>query len=273
MPAKRTRPFLKWAGGKFEISDKIAGHFPPSRRLLEPFVGSGAIFVNTERKKYLLNDVNADLVNLYKALKKNPSDFIQDSKRLFTSRNNSPSAYYELRERFNQITDSYEKSLLFLYLNRHGYNGLCRYNRSGKFNVPFGTYAAPYFPEAELAYFAKRLRSASLNNLDFRLFFKKAVHGDVVYCDPPYIPLSSTSNFSDYAFNGFTLKDQEILAQEARAAAERGVTVVISNHDTPLSRKIYKGAAIVAYEVRRNINSNVTRRGKVRELVAIFPAK
>ena len=158
---KKHRSFLKWAGGKYRLSDVIGSLLPKADHLIEPFVGAGSIFLNTDYDSYTLNDINLDLINLYKVLKANPQKFIDDSARFFVPENNQAEVYYQLRKEFNSTTDKYHRSLLFLYMNRHGYNGLCRYNKSGGYNVPFGKYKRPYFPEAELAYFAEKSQKAT----------------------------------------------------------------------------------------------------------------
>ena len=145
---RKSRAFLKWAGGKYGLVDTIRRHLPDSELLIEPFVGAGSVFLNTDYPSYQLNDINADLIALYRLLKSRHQHYIADARALFTTQHNQKDAYLSLRQQFNHSTDPYERSVLFLYLNRHGYNGLCRYNLSGKFNVPFGSYKKPYFPAA-----------------------------------------------------------------------------------------------------------------------------
>jgi DNA adenine methylase len=135
---KKNRAFLKWAGGKFSLIEDINAKLPEAKKLIEPFVGAGSVFLNTNYSKYLLNDINPDLINLYNIVKHQFSDYITDSAKMFTSVYNEEQRYYQIRQEFNDSADIYERAVYFLYLNRHGYNGLCRYNNSGKFNVPFG---------------------------------------------------------------------------------------------------------------------------------------
>ena len=148
---QKTRAFLKWAGGKYSLVEGIAQRLSLASRdadtLVEPFVGAGSVFLNTDFKHYILNDINADLINLYNELKQQPDEFVSDARKLFVDLNNHADAYYEYRKQFNSSVDIYERAILFLYMNRHGYNGLCRYNLKGIFNVPFGKYKKPYFPE------------------------------------------------------------------------------------------------------------------------------
>ena len=271
--SKKSRAFLKWAGGKFGLVDAIQQHLPESELLVEPFVGAGSVFLNTDYPAYQLNDINADLIALYKLLKNRHQSFISDAKALFTQQNNQRDAYLSLRQQFNLSADPYERSVLFLYLNRHGYNGLCRYNLSGKFNVPFGSYKKPYFPEAELHFFAEKAQRASFSCHSYQDVILHSRSGTVIYCDPPYVPLSKTASFTSYAREGFDLDDQAQLANLAEKAQQRGVTVVISNHDTTWTRKIYQQAALHTIQVSRSISQNGATRGKVAELFAVYQAK
>lgn len=148
------RPFLKWAGGKYRLLPAIAAHLPKASMLVEPFVGAGAVFLNLPFPRYQLNDINPDLIGVYRLLQQDSERFIRRAKRLFHPRNNTPERYYALRDRFNHSKSALERACLFLFLNRHGFNGLCRFNLAGGFNVPFGRYEKPYFPEKELLHAA-----------------------------------------------------------------------------------------------------------------------
>ena len=268
---KKHRAFLKWAGGKYSLVEEIERHLPPARKLVEPFVGAGSVFLNTNFEQYLLADINPDLINLYNILKDNPEQYVRDAKAMFTPEFNQKGAYLEVREAFNKTDDTYLRSLYFLYMNRHGFNGLCRYNKKGGFNVPFGSYKKPYFPEDELFYFAEKAKRATFVCEGYHQTFSRARKGCVVYCDPPYAPLSTTANFTSYAGNGFSLDDQAALADAAeRAATERDIPVLISNHDTTLTRRLYHGAELSVVKVKRTISRNGGGRNKVDELLALF---
>lgn len=270
---KKQRAFLKWAGGKYGLVEDIQRHLPPARKLVEPFVGAGSVFLNTDYDHYLLADINPDLINLYNLLKERPEEYISEAKRWFVAENNRKEAYLDIRAEFNKTDDVMYRSLAFLYMNRFGFNGLCRYNKKGGFNVPFGSYKKPYFPEAELEFFAEKAKKATFVCEGYPETFSRARKGSVVYCDPPYAPLSNTANFTSYAGNGFTLDDQAALADIAeRAATERGIPVLISNHDTTLTRRLYHGAELNVVKVKRTISRNGSGRNKVDELLALFRA-
>ncbi|EIO3971107.1 Dam family site-specific DNA-(adenine-N6)-methyltransferase [Vibrio vulnificus] len=268
---KKQRAFLKWAGGKYGLVEDIQKHLPPARKLVEPFVGAGSVFLNTDYDHYLLADINPDLINLYNLLKEQPELYIREAKRWFTQENNRKDAYLSIRSEFNKTDDVMFRSLAFLYMNRFGFNGLCRYNKKGGFNVPFGSYKKPYFPEAELEFFAEKAQKATFVCEGYQETFRRARKGCVVYCDPPYAPLSNTANFTSYAGNGFTLDDQAALADIAeKTASERGIPVLISNHDTKLTRRLYHGAELNVVKVKRTISRNGGGRNKVDELMALF---
>ncbi|SDH33366.1 DNA adenine methylase [Vibrio xiamenensis] len=268
---KKQRAFLKWAGGKYGLVEDIQRHLPEARKLVEPFVGAGSIFLNTDYEHYLLADINPDLINLYNLLKQQPELYISEAKRWFVAENNRKEAYLDVRSQFNQTNDVLYRSLAFLYMNRFGFNGLCRYNKKGGFNVPFGSYKKPYFPEQELEFFAEKANKATFVCESYPETFKRARKGSVIYCDPPYAPLSTTANFTSYAGNGFSLDDQAALADVAeRSARERGIPVLISNHDTTLTRRLYHGAELNVVKVKRTISRNGAGRNKVDELLALF---
>lgn len=268
---RKHRAFLKWAGGKYNLVEPITALLPDGNKLVEPFVGAGSVFLNTDYPSYVLNDVNPDLIALFKFIKRRPQTFINDARKLFTSKVNSADAYYALRKNFNDSTDAYERALLFLYLNRHGYNGLCRYNQSGKFNVPFGQYRKPYFPQAEIEVFAEKAQRATFTCMSFEKVFRRARKGDVIYCDPPYAPLSATANFTSYATTGFSLDQQHELARRAaHAAHKRQIPVLISNHDTDLTRLLYADADLQSLQVARFISPKADGRTKVAELLALY---
>ena len=267
---KRVRPFLKWAGSKYRCLDKILGQFPAASRLIEPFTGSAAVFINTDYPNYLLAEENKDLIALFQHLQHEGEPFITYCEQFFCPDNNTASRYYQMREQFNQSDIPRARAAMFLYLNRHGYNGLCRYNQQGIYNVPFGSYIKPYFPLQEMYYFHQKCQNATFVKGDFRETFTQAKKGDLIYCDPPYAPLLQISNFSSYTHNKFGENEQIILAKLAMDCASRGIVVIISNHDTAFTRQHYQHAEIKSFSVRRSINCNTERRVPVDELLAVF---
>ena len=266
------RAFLKWAGGKYGLIEDIRAKLPDADKLVEPFVGAGSVFLNTDYPSYLLNDINVDLINLYQIIQTQYESYIEDAEALFCPENNQQERYYALRQEFNSATDLYQRAVIFLYLNRHGYNGLCRYNQSGGYNVPFGRYQKPYFPKKELYFFAEKAQRATFTCQPFLQSFSRARKGSVIYCDPPYAPIGSSAYFTQYASDGFSLQEQENLAQAAARAAARGISVLISNHDTALTRQLYQLASLTELQVSRTISQDAANREKVGELLALFKA-
>lgn len=270
---KDMRSALKWAGGKKKLVDDIKGILPlkNKKRLIEPFVGGGSVFLNMEFEEYLLIDMNKDLINLFNIMKNDSSRFIAEAEYYFQSSYNIPDEYYELRKEFNASDDPFYRSLIFLYLNRHGYNGLCRYNKSGGYNVPFGRYKKPYFPKAELEFFAEKSQRAQFMQGDFGVAFNQAKPDDVIYCDPPYSPINKTSNFTSYAGNTFDDEEQIRLVKCAEEAGKKGIPTLISNHDVKFTRDIYAGAdKLFKLKVQRSISRKGHGRVKVGELMALY---
>ncbi len=152
---------LKWAGSKARLSAKLREYLPEGDRLVEPFGGSCAVMMNTDYPEYLVADVNLDLINLYQVIQEDAQGFIDSAQALFMTAN-TPEQYLEFRQVFNHTcADRFRRAVIFLYLNRHCFNGLCRYNRAGFFNVPYGKYKAPYFPEEEIRAFAEKAKRAT----------------------------------------------------------------------------------------------------------------
>lgn len=264
------RPFLKWPGGKFRLLDKIIHLLPERAQLVEPFVGSGVVFLNTEYESYQLSDVNPDLISLYQILKDQGQAFIDYAKKWFTASNNQPHRYYTLREEFNRAIKPEKRAALFLYLNRHGFNGLCRYNQQGIYNVPFGQYKKPYFPEEEMKIFAEKSQRAVFSCSDFRVSLNNLGKHSAVYADPPYVPLSASASFTQYAATIFGPAEQSELARLAQILSSQGVAVLLSNHDMPITRSLYAGASFSSIKVLRSISAQKKGRSYVKELLAFY---
>lgn len=266
-----TRPFLKWAGNKYRIIDRVKKALPEGKCLIEPFAGSAAVFLNTDYERYIINDNNPDLINLYNLLKNEGMTFIKKCRHYFSGKYNNEEQYYKLRKQFNETSDPHKRAVLFVYLNRHGYNGLCRYNLKGGYNVPFGRYKAPYFPEKEMLVFHEKAQNAEFVLSSFEEVIQSAKKGDVIYCDPPYVPLSSSANFTSYSTGSFNIDKQQQLADLAKQTSSRGIPILISNHNTAFTRKAYnKANKITKFHVQRFISCNGKKRGTAGELLALF---
>lgn len=257
---------LKWAGGKLKVMGLLRPHLDGSELLIEPFVGSGAVFNNVQSvNRGLLADSNRDLIMFHTFLKLHTEAFIKDCVKLFVAENNTEARFYELRHEFNTTPDDWRKATLFAYLNRHCFNGLCRYNKSGKFNVSFGKYRAPALQITAMRQWGERLQCADLIHSKFEETFKLP-HKGTIYCDPPYSPASKTSNFASYTQDGFSTLDHIRLRDLALASDNK---VIISNHDTEDTRELYKDFEIISFDVQRNISCKADERFRVKELLAI----
>ncbi|MCE5964816.1 Dam family site-specific DNA-(adenine-N6)-methyltransferase [Enterobacter roggenkampii] len=270
-PRNWQRPFLKWAGGKYSLLPELDRLIPAGKRLVEPFVGGGSVFINSEKhESFLLADVNADLINLYQMLEVDHIRVCSLARMLF-ERANSEVAYKELRDEFNnQRMGAPERAAAFLFLNRHCFNGLIRYNREGFFNVGWGKYEAPYFPEIEIKAFKQKSHKCVFMNAGYRRTLALAGEGDVAYCDPPYEPLPGTAGFTNYAAGGFSWADQISLAESCVAAHQRGAKVLISNSTAPRVLELYEqhGFTLHHVDARRAISSKGSTRETAKDIVA-----
>ena len=265
-------PLLRWAGAKNRMVHVLRMALPPGRRLIEPFVGSGSVFLGTRYPAYLLGDRNSDLINLYRWIQKDVERFLRFARLLFMGSYPDEETYERTKRDFNRMPkDSLERAILFLWLNKTCFNGVCRYNSSGEFNVPKGDRTGPLLlPEEDIRLFHRKSTIAKFLNEDFRVLVDMAGPSDVVYCDPPYVPRSLTASFTRYTKDDFTLDDQFALADACRKAATRGAVVVVSNSDTPLSREIYAGSLLVSGRLTHMVAAHGNSRTTVAEALFLF---
>lgn len=267
--ADRVRPLLKWAGGKSRLVPEILQRMPAQiETYYEPFAGSAAVFfaLGSEGrfKRAVLSDQNRELIDVYRAIKRDVDAVIAALKEHVYDKE----AFYRVRATNPQELDKFERAARFIYLNKTGFNGLYRVNRAGEFNVPFGRYTNPKIcDEPRLRRCAEALKGARLLVSDFEQACEEAVAGDAVYFDPPYIPLSKTSNFIAYHNEAFEEPEHQRLAETFAGLIERGVRVVLSNSDTPATRKLYKAFKPSRILVARPINSKSSARGDVGEIL------
>lgn len=267
------RPFLKWAGGKYSMLPDLYQLIPAGMRLIEPFVGGGSVFLNSDKHAcFLLADVNTDLINLYQMLAVVPGAVIRHARVMF-DRLNDAESYTALRDEFNaQVMDGPERAAAFLFLNRHCFNGLIRYNRNNQFNVGWGKYPSPYFPLDEINAFTEMAHNCVFMAAGFHRTLALAGEGDVVYCDPPYEPMPGTAGFTHYTAGGFTWDDHIALAECCVAAHQRGARVVIGNSTAPRVIDLYSqhGFEIHHISARRSISGKGSTRETAKDLVAIL---
>ena len=257
-------PFVKWAGGKRILTPSIKKILPEwFNNYYEPFVGGGSVFFslsNRIRKAYL-SDTNQDLMLTYEILKEEPYSLIEELKKY--QKEHGTQFYKETREQYNNTQDPIKMAAKFIYLNKTCYNGLYRVNQSGKFNVPIGSYTNPIIcNEENLLNVSKVLKRTTLENKSFECI--KPKKGDLVYCDPPY-----DETFTLYTSNGFDENAQKKLKECCDKWKKAGAFVIISNNNTALIRKLYKGYKFIEVKMARSINCDAKKRSKVTELLIL----
>jgi DNA adenine methylase len=261
----RAHPFLKWVGGKGQLLEQFRELLPTSfERYFEPFLGGGAVFFSLAPSKAVLSDVNCELVDCYRAIRDSVDDVIE----ALGAHRYEKEHYYEVRSLDPASLALPERAARTVFLNRSGYNGLYRVNQSGAFNVPFGRYSNPRLCDpANLRACSRALEGVEVFSGEFTDGVKGARRGDFVYFDPPYVPVSTTANFTSYAAGQFGWAEQQRLADLFARLAHRGVLVMLSNSDTPAVRELYRAYRIDRVVAARSVNSNPERRGKVAEVV------
>ena len=265
------RPFLKWAGGKAQLSSELGKRTPCHFHCYhEPFIGGGAFFFKLYREHKIrtayLSDLNTELIDAYTVVRDQVEAVIQ----ILARYPHRESFYYDLRAQDPWAMDKCSRTARMIYLNKTGYNGLYRVSKQGKFNVPFGRYKNPgYCDEANLRAVSQALQNVELSSTSFEKVLEKAVPGDFVYFDPPYVPVSKTANFTAYHANGFTENDQIKLRDASIELTLRGVKIMLSNSATDRVRALYSTPVFFMTKVQasRVINSNGKGRGKLTELI------
>lgn len=270
------RPFLKWAGGKAKLAPQIVAAAPPVFHAYhEPFLGAGAVFFALESaglvREAFLGDANRDLIACYQAVRDDTESLIDVLERVaadYRSRDVAGRAELYYEQRAAEPTTAIARAARFIFLNRTCYNGLYRVNRAGQFNVPHGRYKNPRIVDAEaLRATAATLAGAELCAGDFEDACARAKRGDFVYLDPPYQPLSATSNFTGYTRTAFGLAAQARLRDVYEQLTLRGVAAMLSNSAHPVIAELYDGRGYTRKDVpmSRSINSVGTRRAAIPE--------
>jgi len=234
----------------------------------EPFVGGGALFfalaAQRRFRRAVLGDANEDLLEVYRAVQRDVEAVIRELKHF----RHAEEEYYRIRSLDSAKLSLAGRAARLIYLNKTGYNGLYRVNRSGQFNVPFGRHKNPTICDAEnLRAAARVLKRIRLVRWDFERTCALAGQSDAVYLDPPYLPVSKTANFTAYDRHRFGLPEHRRLADVFSRLASRGVHAVLSNSDTPETRRLYEGLSVETVPASRLINSKADARGTVNELL------
>lgn len=274
------QPFLKWAGGKRQLLPEIRKYIPKYfTNYYEPFIGAGAVLFDLKPHNATINDVNAELINVYNVIRTDVDNLVHDLQK----HQNNQEYFYEIRaldrtEAYRHLSPLQRASRL-IYLNKTCYNGLFRVNSKGQFNVPFGKYKNPSIVnEGVLRAVSDYLNNnhVTILNEDFEEAVRNAGEGDLVYFDPPYDPVSETSSFTSYSNEGFTRDDQTRLRDLYLELHKRGSYVLLSNSDTPFINEIYQELhtsnpeiCIKKVQASRSINSQGAKRGKINEVLVV----
>ena len=265
-------PVVKWVGGKRQLLPQLLPLIPKRMTAYcEPFLGGGAVLFALQPKRALVNDLNQDLITVYRVIKEDADALIE---HLFRHEN-TPEYFYRIRdldrdkEAYAALSDV-EKASRLLYLNKTCYNGLFRVNASGAFNSPYGHYRRPnivneqtirgvsrYFNSCDITFFSG----------DFASVLEQVPKGGFVYLDPPYDPVSDTASFTGYNRGGFGREEQVRLKECCDALTARGVKFLLSNSATPFIRELYGSYRVSIVQARRAVNSVASRRGAIEEVL------
>lgn len=268
-------PFIKWVGGKGKLLAQLLPLLPAGAELMrhvEPFTGGGAMFFARRPERALLCDVNPALVDTYLAVRDEVDEVIAALAPLASAHAAASGAYYAVRERYNARrqhgASRAERAAMFVYLNKTCFNGLHRVNRKGEFNVPEGRYKSPrILDEGGLRAASAALAGAEIVKAGFESLLASAKPGDFVYLDPPYEPVSRTSNFTSYAEDGFSQDDQRRLRDVYAELDRRGCKLMLSNSDVPFVRELYARWRIDLVAAPRAVSCDARGRGLVSEVV------
>lgn len=266
-------PFLKWVGGKRQLIPEIKKILPKgilNCTYYEPFIGGGALFFELQPKRAIINDYNEELINVYKVIRDHPNELIEELKK----HKNTPEYFYEIRALdrqplFYNLNDI-ERASRIIYLNKTCYNGLYRVNSAGEFNSPFGKYKNPnIINEPVIRAVSKYLNSANIKifNKDYQEILKDIPGNSFVYLDPPYHPISKSSNFTGYIQGGWNEKDQIRLRNVCDDLTKRGIRFLLSNSASDFIREIYSDYNINIVQANRAINSDSSKRGQINEFL------
>ncbi len=266
------KPCLKWVGGKRQLLPELLPLMPEFDTYCEPFFGGGAVCFAMQPKKAIINDANAELINVYKCIKNSVEELIED----LNKHKNEAEYFYELRgldrdcEKYKRLT-AVQKASRFIYLNKTCFNGLYRVNRAGQLNSPFGRYKKPNIVNEEClralsVYFGNN--DVQIMNCDYKDVLSKMTSlNSFVYLDPPYDPVSNSANFTGYTASGFNRDSQIQLKKSLDELNNRGINFMLSNSATEFIMELYAEYSIKVVKAKRAINSKGNKRGEIDEVV------
>lgn len=256
---KNTKPFLKWAGGKTQLLSELSQFIPDEYgTYIEAFLGGGALFFHLRPSKAILSDINPELINCYTVVRDHVDALISKLKTF----NDSESFYYEIRSANLTTLNDIERAARFVYLNRTCFNGLYRENKNGEFNVPYGKYKNPQFCDEDRLYTANEaLQGAKLVCADYKTVLKRyAQFGDLIFLDPPYVPVGKFSDFQRYTKDFFYDDDHIELRDEFNRLEAIGAKVILTNSNVEFVHELYNGHKIEVFNTKRLISSKSSTR-------------
>ena len=264
MSSTNTVPFVKWAGGKRQLLESLSVRMPEEYKdYYEPFVGGGALLFHQRPAWAFINDINRELIHAYTEIRDHmdPLTILLGSMDQVTC---TKEFYYEMRERYNDKLKARdydtEMAALFIYLNKHCFNGLYRVNQKGQFNVPWNQKEQVRSVDVEniknVSYY---LKSVTITCQDFEKSLETAKKGDFIYFDSPYAPLNPAS-FDSYTKEGFTEEEHRRLSKVFKELSDRGCYCMLTNHNTELIQELYHDFLREEVDVRRAINSDPKKR-------------
>lgn len=267
MSNKNLTPFIKWAGGKRQLIDRISERMPQTfNNYFEPFIGGGAVLFELQPERAVINDINASLINTYRIIERYPKEFIEYVQKLDSEMTeDGKEYYYSLREHYNdklmKKEFNIELAALFVFINKHCFNGLYRVNGKGLFNVPYNNSRKKSIDVELINRISGYLKKVTILQGDFEEACRDAEKGDFVFLDSPYAPLNPTS-FESYTKEGFDVESHERLARLFDELTERGCYCMLTNHNTEFINKLYggRGYRIDVVSVKRMINSDASKR-------------
>ena len=260
-------PFVKWAGGKRQLIPQIRERMPEQfNYYYVPFVGGGAVIFELLPENAVINDINRALINAYQIICEDPQAFLLEINRLDTEMwEDGKAYYYSLREHYNDklMKGEFDVELaaLFVFINKHCFNGLYRVNGKGLFNVPYNNSRRSSVDEKSIVEISEFLKDVTIISGDFEAACEGAGAGDFVFIDSPYAPLNPTS-FESYTKEGFDIESHRRLANLFDELTARGCYCMLTNHNTELINELYgnKGYTIDVVSVKRMINSDASNR-------------
>jgi DNA adenine methylase len=267
MSNSKVAPFVKWAGGKRQLLPQIEERMPEKyNNYIEPFVGGGAVVFGLLPENALINDINEALINAYRQICNEPDMFLKVINKFDQEMwEDGKKYYYSLREHYNDklMKAEYDVELaaLFVFINKHCFNGLYRVNGKGLFNVPYNNSRRSSVDESLIMEVSEYLQGITIMNGDFQEISASAKKGDFIFLDSPYAPLNPTS-FESYTKEGFDIESHRRLSKFYDELTAKGCYCMLTNHNTELINELYgnKGYKIDVVSVKRMINSDASNR-------------